>query len=77
VIPVKTRTTGSIPELFRICLSNTPGIHEIKKLLTTTAYGTVHIQNIQSGKNMASNININYRIAKTLYTLEIYFVSSI
>jgi hypothetical protein len=50
VIPVKTRTTGSIPKSFRIYLSNTPGKHEIKELLTTTAFGTAHIQNIQSGK---------------------------
>ena len=43
VIPVKTRTTGSISKSFRKYLSNTPGQHEIKELLTTNIFGTAHM----------------------------------
>ena len=50
VIHVKTRTTGIIPKSFRLYLSNTPGIHEIKEPLTTTIFATVHIQNTGRGK---------------------------
>jgi hypothetical protein len=77
VIPVKTRTTGSIPKSFRIYLSNTPGIQEIKELLTTAVFGTVHTQTFNVKNNMTCAVNFNYRITKTLYTLDIYFVSGI
>ena len=43
VIPVKIGATGTISKSFRKYMSNIPGKHEVKELLTTAILGTAHI----------------------------------
>ena len=43
VIPVIIGATGTISKLFRKCLSNIPGKHEIKSVQKTAILGISHI----------------------------------
>ena len=43
VIPVIIGASGTISKLFRKCVSNIPGKHEVKELQKTAILGTAHI----------------------------------
>jgi hypothetical protein len=43
VIPVIIGATGTISKLFRKCMSNIPGNHEVKQLQKTAILRTAHI----------------------------------
>jgi len=43
VIPVIMGATGTISKLFRKCVSNIPGNHEVKELQKTAILDTEHI----------------------------------
>ena len=86
VIPVIIGATGTISKSFRKYTSNVPGNHEVKELQKTAILGTPHIlrkvlkytyNSANAGTSDISTINSNDRIAETLYSLGIWFVSGI
>jgi len=65
-------------------LSTIPGSHDIKELQKTAILGTVHIfrkvlmskyKTFIMGNNITHTIKCDHRIASTLYTTEIWFIS--
>jgi hypothetical protein len=79
VIPLIICTTGTISKSFRKYLSNKSGKHKIKELQKTTILGTAHIllykhKRFNIGNSVICTMNSNYRIAVTLYSLEMWFV---
>jgi len=82
VIPVIIEATGNISKSFRRYVSNIPGKHEVKELQKTAILGTAHIlrkvlmskyvyNRLNTETNDISTMNINNRIAATLYSLGI------
>jgi hypothetical protein len=86
VILVVTEATGTISKSFRKYMSTIPGNHEVKELQKTAILGTAHIlRKVLMQKYITANaaasdmgtINSSDRIAATLYSLGIWFVSGI
>ena len=86
VIPVIIGATGTISKSFRKYISNIPGNHEVKELQKTAILGTAHVlrkvlmykyNRAKAGTSDTGTINSNDRIAETLYSLGIWFVSGI
>jgi len=70
--------TGTISKSFRKYVSNIPGKHEVKELQKTAILGTAHVlrkvlmykyNRFNTETNDISTMNINNRIAATLYSL--------
>jgi hypothetical protein len=86
VVPVITRATGTTSKSFRKYLSNITGKHEIDKLQKTTVLSKAHkfpkvlmlkYKRFNMGNSITCDMNSNYTIAVTPYTLETWVISGI